>query len=483
MAQWSRRTQTSLWVAAVAVSVAPDTAGWIASLFDSTSQKYGVSGIFMSGECGGFLQLVNVAASPWYRRLSGMPFLVVVPAFLVWLVVRRRAVGWVAAGVLGPVMLYQPLLFAYDAARWGSTCADVWLSPFPRWQVTGWTLGLLPVVLILAATYRPGRRAIRTVSAALVMSLVLGVGADALPPKTVMASPDDCKGTRYLGRESVDAESVQALASEIKRLPQDRRRLAYICSVRGYPGAFANGSRRSTEDESLSDGVLLDQGLRACRGDKQMSPRELIRHGVQWPTTMEMAYLCPETAVAQLRERARANAADLAEFRRYLAKAEAYCKRTAPDGPRSVRQFTGLIHGGEGGSYYVGSGDDGLSFDAALDDGLVAAAGGAVTVITGTEGALCLTVRGYRKAPPVALKGWERVTEVGFDSADGRAEVGSLSDPVEAPPVTVAGPGPYRVRVHVRGQGGPERFSPEMPVEHHLIVVFPGKSKKQKNFT
>ncbi|WP_344907620.1 hypothetical protein, partial [Actinomadura meridiana] len=78
------------------------------------------------------------------------------------------------------------------------------------------------------------------------------------------------------------------------------------------------------------------------------------------------------------------------------------------------------------------------------------------------------------------LKGWERVVEVGFDSAEGKTQITSPWDSVELPSITVAGPGPYRLRIHVRGQGAPETFYPEMPAEHQLLVVYPGKSKKQK---
>ncbi|TMQ90645.1 hypothetical protein ETD83_34600 [Actinomadura soli] len=464
-------------MAAVAVSVAPDTVGWVSSLFGSGSEKYIVGGSSLALQCDGFLQWLDFSMSPWYVRLSTMPYLVLIPAFLVWLVTKRRAVGWVAAGVIGPVMVCEPLLLGYDAARWGGACADLWLFPYAGRQIVSWAIGLVPVVLILTATYRPGRRAVRAVSATVVVSLMFGVAADAQPPRTVMTSPDDYKAVRY-----VDGENTETLASVVEHLSQHQRRLAYVCSLRGYPGLLASGSKRPTEDDPLSDGVLLDQGERACRGDKQMSPHDLGRRGARWPTTKEMAYLCPETALPQQREADRRNAESVAEYRRYRVKALAYCKRTVPHGPRPVRQFTDLISGGESSSYSVGSGDDSTSFDKALHDGLVAAAGQTVTVSTGSEGDVCLTVRAYREAPPLVTKGWERVAEVGFDSADGRAEVGSLWAPVEAPPVTAAGPGPYRLRVHVRGRNEPEAFSPEMPKEHHLIVVFPGRSKKQELF-
>ncbi|MFC7731548.1 hypothetical protein [Actinomadura keratinilytica] len=42
--------------------------------------------------------------------------------------------------------------------------------------------------------------------------------------------------------------------------------------------------------------------------------------------------------------------------------------------------------------------------------------------------------------------------------------------------MTAAGPGPYRVRLHVRNRD--TAYRPDGPLETHLIQVFPGKSKK-----
>lgn len=477
MPQWSRRTQTGLWTAALAVSVAPPTVGLIATLFGAGSRAGIGGGVFGLSECGAWRQWIHVADLPVYAQLSTMPYLVAVPAFLAWLVTRRRAIGWAAGGILGAAALVQPAMFGYDLARWGRTCAELWLSPFPRWQLTSWAYVLVPALLMLAAAYRPGIRAVRAVSATLVVSLTLGVAGDQEAPRTVLDSPDDCRSVRTLPSGSADT-----LVPEIKRLSQHQRRLAYICSLRGYPDPVAFDRGAATEEDPLSDAVLLDQGRRACRGEEQMPLRELVRRGARWPTPAQIAYLCPETAAVRLRELERLRAASKAEFQRQQAKATAYCERTVPEGPRPIREATGTIAGGESRAYYIGNGDDGASFDEALDDELVGASGGAVAVLTGTEGDVCLTVRAYRKAPPPALKGWDRVAEVGFDSPEGRSEVGSVWAPAEFPPVTVAGPGPYRLRVHVRGRDDPETYSPEKPKEHHLLVVFPGKSKKPKLF-
>ncbi|RFS82839.1 hypothetical protein D0T12_25805 [Actinomadura spongiicola] len=451
--------------------MAPDTAGWVTSLFSSSSGSYLYGSGISIGSCEGFEQwTMHIALQPWYRRLIDMPYLIVIPAFLIWMVTRWRAVGWVAAGTLGPVMACELVLLGYDVARSDGACADLWLSPFIGMQITGWTYGLAPVLLILASTYRPGRRAIRTVAATTVITLILGVAGDMPRPRTVLATPDDC-------RQAIRAPQIdlEALRSEVGNLSAHQRRLAFICSSRAFPGGhFVPGG-------SPSDAVLLNVGRRACQGDEQPPDRELARLGVRSPSLDQLVYLCPEKVIPQLRKLEQERAQRDAEYRREQAKAKAYCKRNLPKGPRPVRQVTELGHGGESGSYFIGTGDDGPSFDKVIDDGLIAAVGGTVTVLTGTEGNLCLTVRVYRKAPPLTLKGWEKVVEVGFDSPDGKTTVGSYSGETDLPPLTASGPGPYRLRLHVRGHGAPEAFFPEMPAEHHLIVVYPGKSKKRKD--
>ncbi|WP_132170270.1 hypothetical protein [Actinomadura sp. KC216] len=199
-------------------------------------------------------------------------------------------------------------------------------------------------------------------------------------------------------------------------------------------------------------------------------------------TGEQFAYLCPDRAAVLLSELRRSALEAGWDYRRHRIKAAEYCARSVPRGPRPVRRFTDVISGDETRGYSIGSGDGGVAFDRAQDDGLVAAVDGLVTVLTGTEGDVCLTIRSYRKAPPLALKGWDRVAEVGFVSKDGKPDIGPVLVADEPPPITVEGPGSYRVRVHVRGRGAAETVAPEMPAEHHLIVVFPGGSTKQRTF-
>lgn len=375
--------------------------------------------------------------------------------------------------LVGPVAAAEPVLFGYDVARWGRACVDLWITPWPGRQITWWSGRLVLAALLLATVYRPGARVVRAVSGALVLGLMLCAGGDREPSRVLIAGPEDCDKVQY-----VPSQGSATLVASVKRFSEEERKLAYLCTARGLPGMRPLG--RAEPEKGVSEGVLLDLGRRACRGEEPWPPGELRRRGVHWPSFTEMAYLCPETVAARLREQERRRAAFEAEYKKEEAKERAYCRRTVPEGPKAVREFTEVMYGGESRSYFVGAGGDPL--DRALADGLVGGDGRSVTVLTGTEGDLCLTVRAYRKAPPPGLKGWERVAEVGFDSPDGRSEVGSMNGPTELPAVTVAGPGSCRLRVYVRGRNKPETISPEMPAEKHLLVVFPGESKKQKVF-
>ncbi|TDC68665.1 hypothetical protein E1200_11045 [Actinomadura sp. GC306] len=131
MSQWSRRTQLCLWVAAVVVSLLPAAVGVAASLLGVNSQGYGRGFILSPGQCGGWWHQADVLNFPGYGYLSAKPYLVIVPAFLVWLVTGRRAVGWAVVAILVPVALAEPALLGYDVARWGRTCLHLWQPLLP----------------------------------------------------------------------------------------------------------------------------------------------------------------------------------------------------------------------------------------------------------------------------------------------------------------------------------------------------------------
>ncbi|WP_432931621.1 hypothetical protein ACQPZZ_12115 [Microbispora sp. CA-135349] len=170
-----------------------------------------------------------------------------------------------------------------------------------------------------------------------------------------------------------------------------------------------------------------------------------------------------------------------ADHESHVAEANARCRDPWPR-LRARRQGTAAYFLFEGGGYGVYDPDDTTeegegAFDAAVDDGFVAAAGSSVAVVTyGENEPMCLTVKAFGSAPPLRLKGWRQVAEVGVVSRSGRLEVPSYADGgdegagARLPNLAVKGPGRYRLRAYARGAEG---------AEEHLVVVFPGRSAEK----
>ena len=173
---------------------------------------------------------------------------------------------------------------------------------------------------------------------------------------------------------------------------------------------------------------------------------------------------------------------DAERNREYHARVNAACHPPRRTGPRPYREVTRAVFMGEGGGYTVGgeevTGDPLRALRAAIDDGLVGTDGDLAAVTSAENTPICVTIRVYRKAPPPALAGWDRVTEVGIGGPRGGIRVSTLEGIPDLPVVSVAGPGSYRLRVHVRNQEEAERSTSGLPVERHLLVVFPGASRR-----
>lgn len=178
---------------------------------------------------------------------------------------------------------------------------------------------------------------------------------------------------------------------------------------------------------------------------------------------------------------ANGQAAEREDYEDYVAAANARCRDPWPR-VRARRQGTAAYFLFGGGGYGVYDPDDTSEgedvFGAAIEDGFVAAGGGAAAVMTyGENEPMCLTVKAFGSAPPLRLKGWEQVAEVGVVSRSGRLVVPSYADGGEEgagarlPNLAVRGPGRYRLRVYARGI--------EETVEEHLVAVFPGRSVKK----
>jgi hypothetical protein len=74
----------------------------------------------------------------------------------------------------------------------------------------------------------------------------------------------------------------------------------------------------------------------------------------------------------------------------------------------------------------------------------------------------------------VDTQSWDDVVEVSMHTGSGRVRVARLMDwPPDLPPLTLAGPGDYRVRLHARGRD----TSPDLVAfdarEEYLITAWP----------
>ena len=124
-------------------------------------------------------------------------------------------------------------------------------------------------------------------------------------------------------------------------------------------------------------------------------------------------------------------------------------------------------------------GDDGASFEDNLlnrtqDNGLVASLPGHLMILSHSDYDICAIAETYRRRPPVEVKGWDHVVEVGYESPAGKIE---LMDPMagegDLPNLAFRGKGHYRVRVHYRKPEW-EAFTPQ----HILMMVYPGRSDR-----
>ncbi|MFD0901564.1 hypothetical protein [Actinomadura sediminis] len=421
--------------------------------------------ILGTGQCQGWMHHHDLWSVPGYNLLHYRPWAIVLPAFVLWSIVRRRAVGWTTIALLTPLLLAEPALFGYDVARWGRTCVELWY-PFGTRQAFWQIYDLLPLALVLAATYRPGRNVVRTAAALALLGPLLATAGDRDRP-VPLSSPEAC---RNAARPALRSEDVQVQA--VAGMPEHERRLAYLCAMRDYNTRFPGSEPLPGSAEERSDTILLHEGRRACDDERRTAPRS-----ARQPTLQHYVYLCPDVAAVRLQEQKRTRARAAEEYKRERAKVRAFCERQVPEAVvRPVRQYTDVLMGDLMRAYHVGEAAEG-THDGEMPDDLVVSEGGMATVTTGTEDRFCLTVRAYRHEPPPDLDGWERVVEVGFDSPDGKTEITQMGTSAGFPAVTVAGPGRYRLRLHVTGRGRPDP-SWGRPAQRHLLVVYPGESEK-----
>jgi hypothetical protein len=109
-------------------------------------------------------------------------------------------------------------------------------------------------------------------------------------------------------------------------------------------------------------------------------------------------------------------------------------------------------------------------------NGLVSVDDGWLHVHTRVDGGeVHVTAEVYESEPPFDLAGWEDVAEASVPAPDGCLTLDgvTIGAPDGYPPLSPAGPGDYRVRVHARGRDVPPWQTPESITEFYLLQVWP----------
>jgi hypothetical protein len=241
------------------------------------------------------------------------------------------------------------------------------------------------------------------------------------------------------------------VSGELDALPYGAGERAFLC-----------GARASGRFRNVSDRDLIAYGRAVC---------DAYRPGGS--DAYFAAAICPP-AEADLRKQ---KAAEEAEFEAREAADQRVCDaarhRPLTRPVRVMRTRMGTDYGVIESSETEDAFDDDLLRSMAAGD-LVAAVPGHLIILTHSDFDNCLTAELYRRRPPVEVKGWDHVVEIGYESPTGHIE---LMDPMvgesELPDLAFRGKGRYRVRVHYR--------KPEWEAgtpQHLLIMVYPGSGRR-----
>ncbi|MFF3444339.1 hypothetical protein [Streptosporangium sp. NPDC002721] len=313
----------------------------------------------------------------------------------------------------------------------------------------------------------------------------VAVAAVAVLPVIAMIHPEQNPHLTYTGW-SADCYDRPAFGD----LKPAERDAAFLCRARSTDGGVS-----PMFPESASDQQILASGRALCRA-KDPGEREAIltRAGSERPAwgadPWDLVYVCPEIIRATHPELLRSTAETEAANTAYIAKENASCRDPWPR-TKGVVQATAkyfLFADGDHGYMVHDSEDEETdetaeeawerAIDKMYDDGTLIGVTRNAVLVGHIEDVidLCLTVKALRAAPPLRTAGWDRVTEVPIVSRGGRLTVPEMGEDGEVgaaapmPNLAIAGKGRYRLRVHVRvGDAG----------EEHLVVVFPGASRKR----
>ncbi|WP_433352730.1 hypothetical protein ACQP25_05905 [Microtetraspora malaysiensis] len=506
-----------LWTVATAMALLP-LALWL------LPESMLISSYLFSGDlpvnpptCPANVFLTEVYLTSVWASLLGWNFLVVPLAFALWLITRGRrpsrvVARVVAAYVLLPALL-EPALIAYDLSTVGARCWEVWQPP-AAWNLGVYAFQVTYAFLILLAVRPAGPaspfriRLRRTGWATVLCCLLFGlIRVDQGPDERFTGADVVMRPIVYNGNHDMGAVDEDLLwdttddGDEAARepgcdqwtvihlsygdtAPADRER-AFICQARDAGGYAARLVR-------LPDRELLAYGRALCgvvgRPSTEPRVRKLLDQAgaYDWSYALMSAlvFLCPDAVARERPELVWSEAEVQRREEMYQAKMTSHCTDPARR-LRAVRQGTTALFVGEGGGYVIEDGD--LEGDEEASRALGKAYDGILWELTAHRAAVstavendhvCLTVKVVRRAPRVRLKGWETAVETGIGSPSGKLSLTSWEEGEALPDLAVAGPGRYRVRIYVRNQQEAAMNTSDVPVEEHLVVVYPGRSKR-----
>ncbi|MGN9786810.1 hypothetical protein ACTMTF_35675 [Nonomuraea sp. ZG12] len=264
------------------------------------------------------------------------------------------------------------------------------------------------------------------------------------------------------------------------------RDAAFLCRARSTEAGVA-----PMFPDSLADQEVLAYGRALCRAkDRDEQEAILTRAGSARPASgadpWDLVYVCPEIVGATHPELLRSSRETKEANAAYIAEQNARCRDPWPR-KKGVVQATAnyfLFVDGDHGYLVHDPRDEAAdkaaeqAIDKLYDDRALVGVAGSAVLVGHLEDVsdVCLTVKAFRTAPPRRTAGWDQVTEVPIVSRSGRLTVpekgegGDVGAGAPMPNLAIRGKGRYRLRVYVRvGDAG----------EEHLVVVFPGTSRKR----
>lgn len=401
--------------------------------------------------------------------------------------------GWVAATVLTVVGQWRDGRWSRGTQVAGLLSVGVYALVIPLIALSSDNLAMqvvmnaVPLIsaVWIAATARELPTEDRPAAPPSPRSRVLrvAVAAVAVLPIIAMIHPEETPRLTYTGW-SMDCYNRPSFGD----LKPAERDAAFLCRARSTEGGVS-----PLFPDSLSDQQILAYGRALCRTEDRDEQEAILKRAgsarAAWGVDpWDLVYVCPEIIGATRPELLRSTTETQKAHADYTAEENAKCRDPWPR-TKGVVQATAkyfLFVDGDPG-YLVHDPDDeaaeaeeGQAMDKVFDDdrgGIGLADSAALIGHIADVSNLCLTVKAFRTAPPRRTAGWEHVTEVPIVSRSGRLTVpyrgegGEVGAGAPMPNLAIAGKGRYRLRVYVRADAAGE--------EHHLVVVFPGASRKR----